>query len=244
MVASPGQSTRSLSLELTGDGHLWSISPSLAKLLGYLRNQASLLIGTSLLAPETTIVCAADLPRFRELFFAQKERLFALHEAGGGADDGDSKEEAEGERRSNGAADDGDGDGGGDDHSELLAPWRQAGAWSRVARRVGFRRDDHERGEERRRRPRFSSAKNLSPTLARPRAGSSPKGAAAAAGAASVGSSSFDSKEDPEEGGGGGAPRVDGGEAVAAARGARPHRSGQGAAAGPQRPPAGLLLRL
>ena len=66
---SPGQSTRSLSLELTGDGHLWSISPSLAKLLGYLRNQASLLIGTSLLAPETTIVCAADLPRFRELFF-------------------------------------------------------------------------------------------------------------------------------------------------------------------------------
>ena len=53
---SPGQSTRSLSLELTGDGHLWSISPSLAKLLGYLRNQASLLIGTSLLAPETTLV--------------------------------------------------------------------------------------------------------------------------------------------------------------------------------------------
>ena len=206
---SPGQSTRSLSLELTGDGHLWSISPSLAKLLGYLRNQASLLIGTSLLAPETTLVCAADLPRFRELFFAQKERLFALHEAGGGADDGDSKEEAEGERRSNGAADDGDGDGGGDDHSELLAPWRQAGAWSRMSR-AGWASGGTTTSVAKsgRRRPRFSSAKNLSPTLARPRAGSSPKGAAAAAGAASVGSSSFDSKEDPEEGGGGVARRV------------------------------------
>ena len=184
-------------VELTGDGHLWSISPSLAKLLGYLRNQASLLIGTSP-APETTLVCAADLPRFRELSLRRK-RAFRPPRGGGGADDGDSKEEAEGERRrtapttatATAAA----------TTTGATAPWCQAGAWSRMSRAGWASGGTTTSVAKSGGGARASSAKSVA-DAARPRRAVA-QGRGGGGGRGVGGLSSFDSKEDPEEGGGG-----------------------------------------